>query len=310
MGSKKIGAARLSIFSNAFLVLFKLAAGLVTGSVSVLSEAVHSAVDLLASGIAFFSVRASEVPADERHPYGHGKIENVSGVIEGMLIFGASGLILSHALQKFREPEPISYQGLAIAVMAISGGLNWGVSRYLFRVARETESVALEADAHHLNVDVLTSFGVFVGLVIGALTGWTFLDPLIALGIALFILSVAWKLTREAGAPLLDHRLPDSEIRRIQDILDADARVLGYHKVRARRSGATRHVDLHLQLDPEMNLMEAHRVAEEVEDQIRDAFPAVHVITHVEPATEEEIAFDGSDPGIRKAPPPRGTGRE
>jgi cation diffusion facilitator family transporter len=298
MGSKKAGAARLSVFSNTLLVLFKLAVGLVTGSVSVLSEAVHSGVDLIAAGIAYFSVRASEVPADEWHPYGHGKIENVSGVAEALLIFGASGLILYQAFLKFRSPQPVEHHSLAIAVMVVSVVTNWAVSRYLFRVAGETESVALEADAHHLSVDVYTSLGV--GLVVGAATGWTFLDPVIAVGVALFIVRIAWNLTREAGAPLLDQRLPPEEIQRIQDILDSDTRVLGYHKVRARRSGAVRHVDLHLQLDPELTLQEAHRVAEEVEDEIRNAFPAVHVITHVEPATEEEMAFDGSDPGIRK----------
>jgi cation diffusion facilitator family transporter len=303
MGSQKIAAARLSVFSNTFLVLLKLVVGVVTGSVSVLSEAVHSAVDLLAAGIAFFSVRASDIPADDHHPYGHGKIENVSGVAEGLLIFGAAGLILYQAVQKFREPEAIEYHSLAIAIMAISVFVNWSVSRFLMRVARETESIALEADAHHLGVDVLTSLGVALGLVVTALTGWTILDPLIAVGVALFIMRIAWNLASEAGAPLLDHRLPQEEIQRIRDILDGDARVLGYHKVRARRSGAHRHVDLHLQLDPALNLLDAHRVAEEVEDQIRDAFPAVHVITHVEPATEEETAVDGSDPGIHKSPP-------
>jgi len=308
MASQKTSAARLSVFSNTFLVLLKLIVGMVTGSVSVLSEAVHSAVDLLAAGIAFFSVRASDIPADERHPYGHGKIENVSGVAEGLLIFGAAGLILFQAIQKFREPQAIEYHFLAVAIMAVSVVVNWSVSRYLFRIARETESVALEADAHHLSVDVLTSLGVAVGLIVTSVTGWTVVDPLIAVAVALFIIRIAWELASEAGAPLLDHRLPQEEIQRIQDILDADTRVLGYHKVRARRSGAVRHVDLHLQLDPELNLQDAHQVAEEVEDQIREAFPAVHVITHVEPATEEETAFDGTDPGIRKPPPPAGPG--
>jgi cation diffusion facilitator family transporter len=303
MASQKTAAARLSVFSNTFLVLLKLGVGMVTGSISVLSEAVHSAVDLLASGIAFFSVRASDIPADDHHPYGHGKIENASGVAEGLLIFGAAGLILYQAFQKFREPAPIEHHFLAIAIMAVSVLINWSVSRYLFRVARETESIALEADAHHLSVDVLTSLGVTLGLIITTITGWSVVDPLIAVGVAVFIMRIAWNLASEAGAPLLDQRLPQEEIQRIQDILDADARVLGYHKVRARRSGADRHVDLHLQLDPALNLRDAHQVAEEVEDQIREAFPAVHVITHVEPATEEETAFDGSDPGIRKTPP-------
>src|SRR5438034_984757 len=166
MASKKASAARLSVFSNAFLVLFKLLVGLETGAVSVLSEAVHSSVDLLAAGIAFFSVRASEAPADEDHPYGHGKFENVSGVAEGLLIFGAAALIVYEAIVKLRAPQPIARPALAVGVMLASVIVNALVSHHLFRVARETESVALKADANHLRVDVITSLAVSSGLVV------------------------------------------------------------------------------------------------------------------------------------------------
>jgi cation diffusion facilitator family transporter len=308
MSTQKTQAARLSVISNALLVVLKLAAGTAAGSASVISEAAHSAVDLLASGIAYFSVRVSEVPADQDHPYGHGKIESISAVGEAILILGAAGFIIYHAVLKLQARSPVDHVGLGMAVMALSAVVNGFISTYLFRVARETESPALEADAHHLRVDVLTSIAVFAGLAAVLVTGQVVFDSVIAIGVALLISKVAWDLTRESGGHLLDRRLPAAEMRRLQDILEADARVLGYHKVRARRSGSQRHIDLHLQFDEEMSLRDAHRLAEEVEDRIREAFGKVNVITHVEPATEEEMAPDDADPGIRKGRTPSDLG--
>jgi cation diffusion facilitator family transporter len=308
MSTQKTQAARLSVISNAILVVLKLAAGMAAGSASVISEAAHSAVDLVAAGIAYFSVRVSEVPADEHHPYGHGKIESISAVGEAILILGAAGFIVYHAILKLLAHSPVEHLGLGMVVMAFSAIVNGFISAHLFRVARETESPALEADAYHLRVDVLTSVAVFVGLAGVAITGQVALDSAIAIGVALLITKVAWDLTRESGGHLLDRRLPASEMIRLQEILEADARVLGYHKVRARRSGSQRHIDLHLQFDEEMSLRDAHRLAEEVEDKIREAFGKVNVITHVEPATEEEMAPDDADPGPRKGHSPSDLG--
>jgi cation diffusion facilitator family transporter len=300
MSNQKTRAARLSVLSNSALVLFKLGAGLAAGSASILSEAVHSAADLLAAGIAFVSVRASEKPPDESHPYGHGKIEGVASVIEAVLILIAAGVIVYHAVMKLLVPTPIEHLGFGMAVMAISAAVNWGVSSHLFRVARETDSLALEADAYHLRIDVYTSLAVFGGLAAVAATGEVVLDPVIAIGVALLIVRVGWHLARESTWHLLDGGLPASEMRRLQEILETDDRVLGYHKVRARRSGSERHIDLHLLLDEEISLKEAHLVAEEVEDTIRATFRGVHVVTHIEPATEDELALDAGDAGIRK----------
>jgi cation diffusion facilitator family transporter len=308
MSNQKTQAARLSVISNAVLVVLKLAAGIVAGSASVISEAAHSAVDLVASGVAFFSVRVAEVPADQDHPYGHGKIESISAVGEAILILGAAGFIIYHSILKLQARSPVEHLSLGMVVMAFSAIVNWLISSYLFRIARETESPALEADAHHLRVDVLTSVAVFAGLAAVAITGQVIFDALIAIGVALLISKVAWDLTRESGGHLLDRRLPASEMSRLQDILEADARVLGYHKVRARRAGSQRHIDLHLQFDQDMSLRDAHRLAEEVEDKIRAEFGQVNVITHVEPATEEELAPDEADPGIRKGRTPSDLG--
>lgn len=303
MSNQKTRAARLSVLSNSALVLFKLTAGLMAGSASILSEAVHSAADLFAAGIAFVSVRASEKPADESHPFGHGKIEGIAAVIEAILILLAAVFIIYHAVLKLLAPTPLEHLGFGMAVMAISAAVNWKVSAHLFRVARETESLALEADAHHLRIDVYTSLTVFAGLAAVAATGLVLLDSLIAIAVALLIVRVGWHLVRESTWHLLDGGLPAAEMRRLQEILESDSRVLGYHKVRARRSGSHRHIDLHLLLDEEISLKEAHQMAEEVEDRIRAAFGGVHVVTHIEPATEDELAIDAGDVGIRKGRP-------
>jgi len=238
MSHQKTRAARLSIISNSALVLFKLAAGLAAGSASILSEAAHSGADLLAAGIAFLSVRASEKPADVDHPYGHGKIEVIAAVLEAVLILFAAGFIVYHAIRKLLAPAPLEHLGFGMAVMAISAAVNWAVSGHLFRVARATESLALEADAHHLRIDVYTSLAVFAGLVAVALTGQVLLDSVIAIVVALLIVRVAWDLARESAWHLMDGGLPAAEMRRLQEILESDSRVLGYHKVRARRSGS------------------------------------------------------------------------
>lgn len=300
MSRQKTRAARLSIVSNSALVVFKLAAGLAAGSASILSEAAHSAADLVAAAIAFLSVRASEKPPDASHPYGHGKVEGVAAVIEAGLILLAAGGIVYHAVIKLLAPTPIEHLGFGMGVMAISAVVNWIVSSHLFRVARATESIALEADAHHLRVDVYTSLAVFAGLVAVAVTGEVVFDSGIAIAVALLILRVAWDLGRESAWHLMDGGLPAAEIVRLQEILESDSRVLGYHKVRARRAGSERHIDLHLLLDEEISLKEAHRTAEEVEDKIRAAFGSVHIVTHVEPATEDELMVDAGDTGIRK----------
>ncbi|KAF1085123.1 Ferrous-iron efflux pump FieF [Sporotomaculum syntrophicum] len=168
---KKIKFALLSIVSNATLIIFKVIAGILSGSVSIISEAIHSGMDLVASLIAFFSVRQSAKPADRQHPYGHGKIEHLSGIAEGLLIFIAAAMILMEATKKIYEPIQLEHANLAIAVMLGASLVNLLVSRKLYKVAREEDSMALEADALHLKTDVYTSLGVAVGLVLIKLTG-------------------------------------------------------------------------------------------------------------------------------------------
>ncbi|GAB4462434.1 MAG: cation diffusion facilitator family transporter [Armatimonadaceae bacterium] len=285
--SRKASAARFSIFSNTVLTLAKLGVGLWTGSVAILSEAVHSATDLIAAMIAFFAVRASEVPPDAEHPYGHGKMESLSGVVEAMLIIAAGVYIVIESVQELRHHEPTQALGWGIAVMLLSAIANFLISRYLFKVAHETDSIALEADAHHLQIDVWTSLGVLVGLVLVRITGINWIDPVVALIVSVFILRTGGTILMQATRPLLDERLPDEEIRRVEGIMTQNPEVLGWHKLRTRKAGSHRHIDVHIQVDDDLTLREAHRLTENLEDEIRDALPNVHVVIHTEPYEEE-----------------------
>ena len=286
---RKLRAASLSVISNATLTLLKLIIGVWSGSVSILSEAVHSATDLVASGITLFSVRASDTPPDSEHPYGHGKIESISGLMEAMLILGAAGYIVFQIVQRLHNPLPPTFHTLSvgIGVMAFSMACNHLISRYLFFVARETDSQALRADASHLRADVLTSMGVFVGLILVRVSGLVWLDPLVAAVVACILLVTAYRLMRDAIQLLLDVRLPESEEMAIRVILENDVRVLGYHKLRTRKSGSQRHADVHVQLDDDISLVDAHQIAEELEDAIRAALPSIFVNIHIEPFVAE-----------------------
>ncbi len=282
---QKTAAARLSIASNALLVLLKVGVGVWSGSVSILSEAVHSASDLLASSIAYFSVRVSDAPPDVEHPYGHGKIEGLSSFAEALLIILAAGGIIYESAGKLLRPDGQHPVGLEIglALMAFSALLNTLLSRRLKRVADATDSQALQADAAHLQTDVLTSLGVFVGLALSRATGFVWFDPLTAILVALLIFHAAYRLIRDALDLLLDARLPPHEEALIQDVLESDARIMSFHQLRTRKSGSQRHADVHVQIDDDCAFVEAHDISEEIEDRIRALLPHTFVNIHIEP---------------------------
>jgi len=288
-------AAGLSVASNTALVIIKLVVGVMTGSVSIISEAAHSALDLFAALIAFFSVRESGRPADKEHPYGHGKIENLSGAVEAMLILLAAMFILHEAIDKLKYPQEVKNPVLGLYVIGISVVINILVSKHLFRVAERTDSIALEADAHHLSTDVWTSIGVFVGLGLIKITGWHILDPLVAIAVALMIIRVAFSLTWKAAAPLLDTQLPDEEIGELGEIVMNTPGVRSYHKLRTRKAGPYRQVDFHLIVPAGMPVHEAHAIAERIERDIRDRFPDAYVVTHIEPDEDIQSSSDSPD---------------
>jgi len=279
--SLKTKTARLSVISNSLLIIMKLAVGLLTRSVSIISEAIHSSMDLIAAVIAFSAVKISGTPADERHPFGHGKIENVSGVIEAVLIFVAAGWIIFEAVKKLLHPEEPGVLGLGILVMAISAVINAFVSRRLYKVARLTDSVALEADALHLKTDVITSAGVAIGLALMWLTGWYILDPVIAILVAMLIIYESWMLLRKAFFPLLDTALSDEELTKLKEILkELD---VSYHDLRTRAAGHQRFVEFHLDVPPQETIETIHRQCDIIEERIGREFRDISVVIHPEP---------------------------
>lgn len=293
---EKTQVASLSVASNTFLTLGKVTIGLMSGSVSILSEGIHSGIDLLAAFIALFAVRESGKPADSRHAYGHGKIENVSGTIEAALIFVAALMIISEAIQKVQqiiggEGGHVGDLGLGLGliIMGVSATMNLIVSTKLMRVAKRTDSVALEADALHLRTDVYTSAGVFIGLLLIKITGWAILDPIIALGVALMIINASFQLTKKAFAPLVDVSLPDEEREIIAKVLLLHAsEFVEFHKLRTRKAGAERHVDLHLVVAKYTSIVDVHELCDLIEEEINLKLNGTHVLIHAEPCSTRE----------------------
>ncbi len=281
--SRRNGAVGLSIFSNTVLILFKIVIGLYTGSVSIISEAIHSSTDLLAAVIAFVAIRTAARPADANHPYGHGKAESVAAAVEALLIFVAAGLIIYEAVGRLLRGAAVENLGWGIAVMFLSSAVNWAVSEHLFRVARRTESPAIAADAWHLRTDLYTAFGVGVGLLVVRLTGIMAFDPLIAIAVAFFILKAAWDIVRGAMADLLDESLPESEEAKIRQVLEANQGSYSRVRVmRTRRGGGSRRIYIALEFPPSVSMADAHTITENLEGQIRQLFPAANVIVEAE----------------------------
>ncbi len=283
----KRGAAALSIASNAILIAIKLAAGALTGSIAIITEAIHSLIDLVASVIAFFSVRKADEPADVDHPYGHEKVENLTAAIEGMLILLGAAVIIYEATHQLVTGPKVERLGIGIAVMGFAVIANLAVSTVLYRQAKIHESQALEGDAAHLRTDALTSAGVLVGLALAQITGDAAFDPITALVVAVAIVFAGFRLLRRSSGALVDEALPDAEMDRIETAI-ATARtpeVAGYHRLRARRAGARRHIDMHVQFTNGTSLERAHEVAHIMRDSIEHEIPQADVLIHVEPET-------------------------
>jgi len=279
--------ALLSIVSNTTLIIFKVLAGVLSGSVSIISEAIHSGMDLVASFIAFFSVRQSSKPADREHPYGHGKIENFSGIAEGLLIFVAAGLIIKEAIEKIYKPTGIEQTTLAIAVMLGASAVNLLVSRKLYQVAQEEDSMALEADALHLKTDVYTSLGVALGLVLIKATGIIIFDPIVAILVALLIIKEAWELCRNACEYLLDTKLTDEEEAQIIVVIEKHCdQFIDFHKLKTRKSGNTKHIDFHITVNSDATAKEIHDTIGCIKKAMWEEFGNTRVNIHVDPYEE------------------------
>jgi len=281
---QKAKAAVISILAAGMLTISKFLVGWWSGSVSVISEGLHSGTDLLAALMAWFAVRQSGKPPDAEHPYGHGKFESLSGAVEAILIWLACFLIVREAIQKLMHGIEVSQPVAALVVMALSTAVNLVVSAHLFAVARKTESLALEADGWHLRTDAYSSGAVLVGLAILAVTNWHFLDPMLALLVALLIAKAGYDLLIQASKHLLDASLPSSEESIVASILQRHApNFVNAHRLRTRRAGKQRYIDLHLVVNDGMPIESVHQLCDEIEQDIRKVLPDADITIHVEP---------------------------
>ena len=286
--NEKTKVAKLSILSNSSLIIMKLFVGTFTGSVSIVSEAIHSTMDLVAAIIAYFSVKISNKPADKDHPYGHGKVENISGVIEALLIFVASVWIIVEAIKKLLHPEEVESIGIGFIVMFISAAINYFVSNKLYKVAKQEDSIALEADALHLKADVYTSLGVGVGLLLIWITKLHFLDPVVAIIVAIFILKEAFELLKTAFNPLLDVKLSDEEINTIESTINKFNSVYcDFHNLRTRKSGNIKYIDLHLVFPEDTPIKAAHDICDKIENELEASIRNTEVLIHIESCTHQ-----------------------
>ena len=284
---RKDRAAAVSIASNALLIVLKLAAAAITGSIAILTEAVHSGIDLIASVVAFFSVRKADEPADEDHPYGHQKVENLAAAIEGMLILLGAGIIVFESVRRLAKGTEVDSIGVGIGVIAFSAVANLVVSSYLYRRARATDSPALEGDAAHLRADAFTSTGVLAGLALVELTGVQAFDAITALLVAGAIVFAGLRILSRSSRALVDETLPAPELDVVRQAI-ADhgaAEVVGFHKLRARRAGSRRYLDLHVQFEDGTSLQRAHQISHELQGAIRSRLRGADVLIHLEPGS-------------------------
>ena len=277
-------AAGISVVSNLLIIIAKIVAGILSGSIGIISEAIHSMSDFLASVLALFAVSRSSEPADEDHQFGHGKYEDVAGFIEGILIILASFYIIYEAYKKIITETSIAFDTtLGIKVMLGAVIANFLVSRYLFYVSKKTDSVALKADAEHLSTDIYSSLGVLIGLILIKQTGIVLLDPLIAIFVALIILKTGMNILKETFNNLVDGRLPIEDIKVIENILTKCSEIKGYKNLKTRKIGSNRDIDITLLCEGSMTIKNCHDICDCIEEKIKSTFPNTLITIHCEP---------------------------
>jgi len=284
MFSTERGAANLLIGVVVSLMLLKVIAGWISGSISVFAQVADSFLDLFAGLVTFFAVRIATKPADEEHPFGHGKVEDMAGVVQGVLIFIAAGVIIYSSVGRIIHRTTIEMAEAGIVAMAVSMLASILLSRHLLKVSRATGSVVLEANARNITGDIYSTAAVLVGLIVARLTGFSILDPIMAIGMAIYIAKIAYDTLGKPLLGLVDASIPRSEQAVIEAcIAEQSSHIVGFHQLRTRRSGNQRYVDLHLVMAKDISLEEAHRVCDLLEHDIQAGLPRTSVTIHVEP---------------------------
>jgi cation diffusion facilitator family transporter len=288
MFSTRSGAVRLSLAVVIGLIILKIAVAIITGSISILAQAVDSFLDLFAVIITFFAIVIAARPADEEHPFGHGKVENIAAMVQAMLIFTAGGLIIYSAVRRIITGTTLALAEAGIGVMLISIVASIFLSRHLLKVSRAVDSIALQANARNIATDVYSAAAVLAGLIAIRFTGLNILDPIIALLVALLILKVAYDVLRESFGGLIDVKLPEVEEIEIKScIIEHYSEVVGFHKLRTRKAGSQRYIDLHLVMPKNASVEEAHKMCDHLEQDIKMRLHHASVVIHVEPCSIE-----------------------
>ena len=282
--NKKIRAAFLSVIVSALLICIKLVFGFLTNSISILASAVDSFLDLSASSVNYFSIRKAEKPADREHRFGHGKAEGLAGLFQGFII-GISSLYLIYvSVKRIITGSSIELLSSGIFIMAFSALVSFLLARHLRKVAEETDSIALSADSLHYRSDVYTSSSVIIGLIIIKFSGLLFIDSIISICIALYIIWSSISILRESVDILMDKELPKETIEDVKEIiLSHQPQVKSFHKMRTRRSGSRRFIEFHLVLDHNLSFVESHDLAEDIIKDIEGKVPNADVTVHVDP---------------------------
>ena len=278
-------ATYASVTTASVLIAGKLAAALMTGSVSVLASLVDSMMDVAASLINLLAVHYPLQPPDREHRFGHGKAEPLAGLVPAAFIAGSAVFLILHAVDRLLHPQPMNDALVGVGVLLFAIAATVLLLAFQHHVIRRTQSTAIRADALHYATDLLTNAATILALGL-AMLGWPFADPAFAIGIALYILYSAGHIGHEAIQLLMDHELPPEVQARVKEIVRGHGQARGVHDVRTRRSGQTYFIQLHLMLDDQMPLVEAHRIADEVEAAIVAAFPNADVLIHEDPASE------------------------
>jgi cation diffusion facilitator family transporter len=279
-----IRAAILSLTASVVLMTGKIATGLITGSIAVLSDGIDSAQDVIASGIAFASVRIGASPADRSHPYGHGRAETMAAAAQALLIAGGGVFILFSSVQRLLDPPDEIGTGLGLAVMLAAALVNFGVAQYARRVAEVTGSPAIASDARHLMTNIVQAGAVFTGLGLVVLTGEIAFDAIVAFSLGLYLLWTAGTILWSAGGDVMDASLTAEEMKVVEDAILAEGGVIGgFHSLRTRRSGQARDIDFHLDLPAAMSVADAHVIAERIETRIKEQWPKAVVTIHSDP---------------------------
>lgn len=290
MKHSKRGAAVIALITVLGLFALKLVVGWITGSISIFAQMADSFLDILSVALTFIAIIMATKPADSGHPFGHGKLENLSAVVQAVFILIAAGTLIYSAVQRIINGAVIEMTQAGMAVMALSAATSLALSRYLKGVARDTDSPALEAIMRNISADVYSATGVLIGLTVIFISDGrlAMVDPVLAILVSLVILKSGFDVIKGSFGGLIDARLPESEESRIkQIILSHNTQLVGMHALRSRKSGSMRYVDLHLVMPGDASVEQSHKVCDHLETDLKNSLPNLNVTIHVEPCTSD-----------------------